>query len=80
MKNKQGKELTYQIFIEPKGKHIEKKDEWKKKFLIKIKEEFNSNDLVNFIETTKYKVIGIPFYNQLEENKFKEELLEELKC
>jgi type III restriction enzyme len=51
MKNKNGKELTYQIFIEPKGKHIEQKDKWKEEFLIKIKDEFNSNDLVKFIET-----------------------------
>ena len=76
LKSKSGKELTYQIFIEPKGKHIEQKDKWKQDFLIKIKEEFNSNDLVKFIETTKYKVIGVPFYNQLDENNFKENLLE----
>jgi type III restriction enzyme len=75
MKNKNGKELTYQIFIEPKGKHIEQKDKWKEEFLIKIKDEFNSNDLVKFIETTKYKVVGLPFYNQLDENKFGENLL-----
>ena len=50
----------------------------KEKFLIQIKEEFNSNDLIKFIETTKYKIIGIPFYNQLDENKFKENMLGEL--
>jgi len=74
LKNKQGKEITYQIFIEPKGKHIEKNDEWKEKFLIEIKKRFNSQDLIKFIETTKYKVVGVPFYNQSNENKFKKEL------
>ncbi len=78
MKTKNNKELTYQIFIEPKEKHIELKDKWKEDFLRKIKDEFNSNDLVKFIETTKYKVTGVPFYNQSDENKFKEELLEVL--
>ena len=78
MKNKNGKELTYQIFIEPKGKHIEQKDKWKEEFLIKIKDEFNSNDLVKFIETIKYKVVGLPFYNQMDENKFRDYLINSL--
>lgn len=75
MKNSKGEQLTYQIFIEPKGKHLEKTDEWKEKFLLKIKEQFSSKGLLKFIETSKYKIIGVPFYNQADENKFKEELL-----
>ena len=58
---------------------MEKTDEWKEKLLLQIKEKFISNDLIKFIETTKYKVIGVPFYNQLDENKFKEELLISIK-
>jgi type III restriction enzyme len=75
MKNQDGKEITYQIFIEPKGKFLEKTDEWKEKLLIQIEEMFKSKDLTKFIETKKYKVVGVPFFNQLDENKFKEELL-----
>ena len=75
MKNKKGKELTYQIFIEPKGKHIEKSDEWKQNFLLEIKDKFTSKGLLKFIETYRYKVIGVPFYNHADENKFKDELL-----
>jgi len=75
MKDKEGKEVTYQIFIEPKGKFLEKIDEWKEKLLIQIKEMFESKDLTKFIETKKYKVIGVPFFNKLDENKFKDELL-----
>lgn len=75
MKNKKGKDLTYQIFIEPKGKHLQEHDQWKEQFLLKIKEKFNSSDLMKFIETSKYKVIGVQFYNQEDENQFKEELL-----
>lgn len=78
MKGKDGKEVTYQIFIEPKGKFLEKTDEWKEKLLIEIKEMFESKGLTKFIETKKYKVIGVPFFNQSDENKFKEELLTSL--
>jgi len=75
MKDKEGKEVTYQIFIEPKGKFLEKTDEWKEKLLIQIKEMFESNDLTKFIETNKYRVVGVPFFNQIDENYFKEELM-----
>ncbi|MCX6818436.1 MAG: DEAD/DEAH box helicase family protein [Candidatus Aenigmarchaeota archaeon] len=78
MKNNKGERFTYQIFIEPKGKHLEKTDEWKEKFLLKIREKFSSKGLVKFIETSRYKVIGVPFFNQAEENKFKEELINSL--
>ena len=75
MKDKEGIEVTYQIFIEPKGKFLEKTDEWKERLLIEIKEMFESKGLTKFIETKKYKVVGVPFFNQEDENKFKEELL-----
>jgi hypothetical protein len=35
--------------------------------------------LVKFIETKKYRVVGVPFFNQADENKFKEELLRAIK-
>ena len=79
MKDKDGKEITYQIFIEPKGKFLEKTDEWKEKLLIEIKEMFESKDLTKFIETKKYRIVGVPFFNQSDENKFKEELLKTIK-
>jgi len=78
MKDKTGKEIMYQIFIEPKGKFLQKTDEWKEKLLIQIKEMFESKNLTKFIETKKYKVVGVPFFNQSDENKFKEELLKTL--
>lgn len=79
MKNINGKDLTYQIFIEPKGKFLEEIDEWKQKFLLEIRQTFESQDLTKFIETSKYKVIGLPFFNHLDENKFKEELIKSIK-
>ena len=78
MRDKNGKKLVYQIFIEPKGQFLEETDKWKEKFLISIQERFNSNDLIKFIETTKYKLIGLPFYMENRENEFKEALIKSL--
>lgn len=87
MKDNEGKEITYQIFIEPKGPQFRGSDGtfasgtdgWKEKLLIEIKEMFESKDLTKFIETKKYKVVGVPFFNQADENKFKEEFLKVIK-
>ena len=79
MRDKDGKNLTYQIFIEPKGKFLEKTDEWKENLLVQIKDMFESKNLMKFVETKKYKVLGLPFFNQLDENKFKDELVKVLK-
>ena len=35
---KSGKLITYQLFIEPKGKHLKERDRWKEKFLKEITE------------------------------------------
>lgn len=83
MKNKDGKEVTYQIFIEPKGPQFRGndgtfasgKEGWKEKLLIEMQEMFESKDLTKFIETKKYRVVGVPFFNQSDENRFKDELL-----
>jgi len=75
MKDKDGKEITYQIFIEPKGKVYQEADAWKQKFLLEIREMFDSSDLTKFVDTMKYRVIGVPFFNQADENEFKGELM-----
>jgi type III restriction enzyme len=80
LKEKTGKELYYQIFIEPKGNQFKGadgtfktgKEGWKEDSLIKIKDNVK---LLKFIETPNYKIIGLPFYNQDDENKFKDELI-----
>ena len=73
LEDKKGKKLSYQIFIEPKGKHIAGTDEWKNEFLKKIKGTFKTK---NFTETKKYRVVGVPFFEKKDENKFKENLLD----
>jgi type III restriction enzyme len=68
-----GKELYYQVFIEPKGSQFEDKDGgfakskegWKETFLeeISIKYGIAKKDVIN-IESKEYKLVGLPLYNK----------------
>jgi type III restriction enzyme len=69
-KQKNGEELTYQIFIEPKGKHLKGHDKWKEEFLKEIREAKTTIE----IDSDKYLITGVPFYNNENENEFKETL------
>jgi type III restriction enzyme len=73
LKEKDGNLITYQLFIEPKGKHLKEHDEWKKEFLKEIADHFREK-IIKFSEKDKYRIIGIPFYNNEDENQFKESL------
>lgn len=73
LKEKSGSLLTYQLFIEPKGKHLKENDRWKERFLKEITDKFKDKILV-ISEKSKYRLLGIPFYNNDDENKFKESL------
>ena len=66
-KQKKGKNLTYQVFIEPKGKHLKEHDKWKEDFLKKIRKD---KKIVK-ISSDKYLITGVPFYNNEDENEFK---------
>jgi type III restriction enzyme len=65
-KQKKGKELTYQVFIEPKGAHLIAHDKWKEEFLKQIREEEKTIK----IDTDNYVITGVPFYNYEKENEF----------
>jgi type III restriction enzyme len=52
----------YQIFIEPKGEHLLNKDEWKEKFLLRLRSDHN---LVQLWKGKNYIIWGMPFYNEL---------------
>ena len=69
-KQKAGKELIYQVFIEPKGNHLKLYDKWKEEFL----EELRNKKEVFEINSDKYLITGVPFYNNENENEFKENL------
>ncbi len=76
--DKNGKSITYQLFLEPKGKHLAEGEKWKSEFLEEIKERFKDR-VLEFSKSQKYKIIGVPFYNQETENEFKEKFFETIK-
>ena len=64
-----GKSITYQLFIEPKGQHLIEQDRWKENFLKEICAECDSRILT---EDSKYRVVGVGyFYNSERENRFR---------
>tara|TARA_R110001599_G_scaffold249559_1_gene449404 strand:- start:37 stop:2598 length:2562 start_codon:yes stop_codon:yes gene_type:complete len=75
-KQKSGKQLTYQVFIEPKGGHLVANDKWKEDFLKNIRDAKKTLK----IDTDKYLITGVPFYNNENENEneFKKTLEETL--
>ena len=74
-KQKKGEELTYQVFIEPKGEHLIIYDNWKNEFLKEIGNESNTIK----VDTDKYVITAVPFYNNNNENEFKRALEEVIK-
>lgn len=68
--------LTYQLFVEPKGKHLGERDKWKETFLAEITAECAGKALT--FENKKYRLIGVPFYNNEDENRFRDSLFEAL--
>ena len=70
-----GETLSYQLFIEPKGEHIEDFDRWKEDFLKEIDTERKS-ELI--IEDKHYCIIGLPFYQDKNQNEFRGALDEAL--
>ena len=73
LREKSGKSLTYQLFIEPKGGHLLEHDRWKEDFLKEITKEFG-NKILKIDDKLQYRLIGIPFYNTEDENEFRNEL------
>ena len=76
LREKNGNTLIRQIFIEPKGKYLQAHEKWKEDFLEKIKEKF-SGEVLKFKTqsgTQKYRLIGVPFYDNQDERQFRESL------
>jgi type III restriction enzyme len=73
LREKSGKILTYQIFVEPKGKYLQEHEKWKATFLKEIQERF-AHQVLRFDADTKYRLVGVPFYNNEDENQFRESL------
>lgn len=56
------KALSFQLFVEPKGQNLLKTDQWKEDFLEEIESHFK---IVDLFESEKYRLVGLPFYNEV---------------
>ena len=72
LREKNGEMSVYQLFIEPKGAHLREYDRWKEKFLAEITSQFKGRRLE--FNDEKYRLIGLPFYNNQDENEFRQAL------
>lgn len=53
-------DLIYQGYAEPKGKPFLGEDSWKENFLMQIE----NNHITSGLTTDKYRIIGLPFFNE----------------
>ena len=72
LREKNGEMSVYQLFIEPKGAHLREHDRWKENFLAEITSQFEVKRLE--FNNKKYRLIGVPFYNNEDENEFRQAL------
>ena len=72
LREKNGEMSVYQLFVEPKGVQLREHDRWKEKFLAEITSQFEDRHLQ--FDNKKYRLIGVPFYNNQDENEFREAL------
>lgn len=64
--------ISWQIFIEPKGKQLIEHDRWKEEFLLQISERDEARTLV---DDDRYRIVGLPFFNEaVSKDEVKEEL------
>ena len=69
-KQREKEQITYQVFIEPKGEHLKGYDKWKEDYLHEIRTEQKTIK----IDTDTYLITAVPFYNYNSENEFKKTL------
>lgn len=63
-----------QIFIEPKGGYLKEHDEWKEKFLLRMKAE---SQITFSTQTTDFKIWGMPFFTYQDKQIFDKAMCEE---
>ena len=68
---------TYQVFVEPKGKHLLLNDEWKEQFMLSINKR---EDIEVLAENDNVRLVGLCFYSDdaLKRQEFKEQLNDKL--
>lgn len=57
------KDKRFQVYVEPKGDHLLVQDEWKEKFLLKIKDEHEIEGR-EIKAVRNYVIMGLPFFNR----------------
>lgn len=67
--------MHYQMFIEPKGSHLQEQDAWKQSFLMSLKSEHKIDQIW---KGKKYNIWGMPFYNHNTEVSFDETFAKDL--
>jgi type III restriction enzyme len=72
-KQRDEEQITFQVFIEPKGEFLKGYDKWKEDFLQEIRTEQRTIQ----IDTDTYLITAVPFYNYNNENDFKK-ILEDI--
>ncbi len=78
LRDKSGKLLTYQMFIEPKGAHLIEYERWKEQFLQEVTERF-AGETIHFDfrgRNQHYRLVGLPFCNSENERSFLQALRE----
>ncbi len=61
-KESENNSVYYHVFVEPKGDQLLEQDKWKEEFLLKLKER--KLEYCIFIDNSKYRIWGLPFYNE----------------
>lgn len=77
LKSNNSGSLYYQVFIEPKGKHLLEHDEWKNQFLKSITKKYGSESIL-IKQNKSYKLVGLPLYNNESEGEFRDSIKREL--
>jgi type III restriction enzyme len=68
LQEKKGELVCFQFFVEPKGKFLQRTDRWKENFMHDITTEFKDKLLT--VDSKEFRLIGLPFYNEENENPF----------
>jgi type III restriction enzyme len=64
---KEETEVSYQVFIEPKGKYLRETDKWKEDFLAEM------DNLQIVYENEDFRLVGLPFYTEGMNDQFEEQ-------
>lgn len=73
----QGEDYTYQVFLEPKGGHLQLEDRWKEDFLLSLSE---NEDIEVLSENKDVRLLGMKFFSNEsnQKNMFRQDFKDKL--